>query len=304
LDGCDSVEVRDVNVLSLIITTGLGDDSVYVGREECGNYFAENLIVRTDGGDDWVEIGDQSYDLAATTEDGGEDQSHVGNDLIVETGDGTDYIKVFNYCIGEDVVINSGAGDDSSCDTGDYESETFDSKNGDGGVHLCELKIGRHLTVLLGDGADSASINDVCVEGNASIDAGAGDDGGGFEYGDVSVQNGSGSDAGVSIRDLFVRQNFFLFLGTGHDDASLCDVEVCGNAYIYGGADCDRVELDEVDVHNNLFVFMGGGDDKLEIDCSSAEIARLYGDGGYDEYCEGSNSFGQQFVYSFENWTV
>ena len=106
--------------------------------------------------------------------------------------------------------------------------------------------------------------------------------------------------AGVSIEDMFVKQNFFLYLGTGNDDASASDVEVCGNAYIYGGPGSDSVGLEYFAVANNLFVFMGGDDDELSITDSSAEIARLYGDGGYDIYFQGPNSFGQQFVYTFE----
>jgi hypothetical protein len=306
LDGCDDVDVSDVSVFSLIITTGLGDDVVFIGSEYCGNYFEADLVVRTDGGDDSVLLGS---DLATitTTSDGGDEfnKSYVGDDLVIETGDGTDLIGVLFYCVGEDVVINAGAGDDSSCYYGEGFGENSANGSSEGGVYLDEIDIGRHLTVLLGDGADSLELDDVCVEGNATIDAGPGDDSGGNNN-DVGAQNGNGygRNAGVWIEDLFVKNNFFLYLGAGHDDAHACDVEVCGNAYIYGGADCDYVELDRFDVHKNLFVFMGGGDDKLSVDCSSAEVARFYGDGGYDEFCEGSNSFGQQFVYSFESWYV
>jgi hypothetical protein len=305
LDGCDDVDVADVNVFSLIITTGNGNDEVEIFSERCGNYFEEDLVVRTDGGDDCVIIGNEVVRFTVENEEGYDGKSYVGDDLIVETGDGTDYIKVFNYCIGEDMVVNAGAGDDSGFRYGEAVGELSEG-GGEGeccggGVDICEVEVGRHLTVLLGDGRDAASINDVCVEGNAVVDAGPGDDGG---YGDWNVDNFNGGGAGVSIRDLFVRQNFYLYLGEGHDQASLCDVEICGNAFLYGGSDCDHIELDYVDVHNNLFVFMGGGDDKLSVDGCSADTARFYGDGGYDRFCEGSNSFGDQFVYSFEEWSV
>lgn len=297
LDGCDEVNVGDVSVLSLIITTGLGDDEVEIYSDRCGNYFEEDLVVRTDGGDDCVIIGNEIFTIFSESEGGGDNKSFVGDDLVVETGDGTDYIKVFNYCIGEDMVVNAGAGDDRGFGYGDASIESSEGDCCGGGVDICEVEVGRHLTVLLGDGSDSASINDVCVEGNAVVDAGAGDDGG---FGEWDVDNFNGGGAGVSIRDLFVRQNFYMYLGEGHDRANLCDVEVCGSAFLHGGLDCDHIKLDDVDVHNDLFVFMGGGDDKLSVEDSSADVARFYGDGGYDVLCEDSNSFGSRFVYTFE----
>ncbi len=302
LDGCDIVDIDDLNVRSLIVDTGLGSDEVTVESEECANYFSEDLIIRTDGGDDVVIIGPEFFAIAATFEESRE-QSHIGDDLIIETGDGTDYIKVFDYCIGDDAVINAGAGDDSSYRYSDL-SATSNGNDSQGGVELCDLKIGDVMTVLLGDGADSASINDVCVEGNAFVDAGAGDDGGGNRDGgndEVGAQVSGGSNAGVWIRNLFVKKSFWLILGSGDDQASISDTHVLGSAYLNGNADDDEIGANGLDVSENLYVFLGTGDDVLFLDDCSATNARLYGGAGLnDGYYQGVNFFGSQKLYDFE----
>lgn len=293
LDGDDIVDLDDLQIRSLIVSTGLGDDEVTVESEKCPNEFREDVIIRTDGGDDTVIIGPEFFLMTATFEENG--NSHIGDDLIVETGDGTDYIDIFNYHIGDDAVINAGAGDDHSCRYG--QPEGFSESSSEGGVYLSDLSIYGNLHMYLGDGADGASIYDVYVEGNAFLDAGPGDDG---EENRMDALSAEECNLGIYINGLTVAKSLWLVLGTGNDSAWANNVYVYGDAFVNAGADDDHVSLNNFDVGNNLYVFMGGGDDELFIDGSSANIARLYGGAGNDGYFEGTNSFGSQFVYEFE----
>jgi hypothetical protein len=292
-DGYDSVRVSDVDVFTMSIVTGGASDSVFVGGQDNGtSNFRDDLIVVTNTGDDQVQIGERRYgDEQAPLE---YDHVEIADDLVVDTGDGTDLIEVFGYDVGDNATIDAGAGDDSGHRMEDFDGFVW---SWGGGVSIYDLDVFGNLNVFLGTGADSASIEMVYVGGNALVDAGAGDDGSSMFPELLS----SFGDPGVRIRDLSVRNNFSLFLDTGYDEATVCGLSVGNHAFFYGGTEDDRIGLKYTHVSHNLYIYLGGGDDDLFLDKVSAQEAWLNGGGGDgDFYSQGEIDFGELHVSEIE----
>lgn len=296
LGGHDDVEADTVEARSLIILTGAGNDDVFVGGYIYGgSHLREDLIVNTNSGSDRVAIGGGYGAADAEGESGSMEGVNVGDDLVVDTGSETDLIDIFGYRIGGDVVVNAGSGDDS----GGYPQEMIASSSPiGGGVSLRGLDIAGHFTLLLGAGRDAAAVVDVRVGGNATVDAGAGDDGSTGPRDSALLLNG---DGGVELHDLVIGGNLLLALGAGNDQASVSDTSVGGNATVDGGSGNDQVELDYLDVADDLFAFMGAGNDDLFVDSCSAKKARLFGGAGKgDRFFRGTNDFDSEEVKEFE----
>jgi hypothetical protein len=257
------------------------------------SHIRDDVVIVTGNDNDQVVIGEFPYGEppVGLLQNGGFD---IEDDLIVNTGDGTDLIDVAYYDVGGNVTLDAGPGDDLG---GGFDQSGL-APSYSGGVLMYDMDIAGNLHVFLGSGDDAAEIEYISVGGNALIDAGTGDDGR-----PAMMPNGSNGYGfgGVGIYGLTVDQSFWLILGSGYDSADVYDVYVGRNAYFNAGGDDDEVALNYVDVEDNLFVYMGGGDDALFIDGSSADNAWLYGNGGDDLYAEGSNSFGTQREYSFES---
>jgi hypothetical protein len=188
--GADTVATGDVAVAgSMAVITRGGADEVFTSLEDIGTTAVGRfLTIDTGAGNDVVAV-----------------SGTVEGSLSVSTGDGADEIFVNEAVVGGNVVINSGAGDDT--------------------VEATEIEVGRVFQAFLGNGNDSLTGATWIVNGSVSIDGGMGND-------------------ELTLEDLAVERFITLLLGSGDDNVSIATTTAI-SIYVAGGAGDDTLTIDD-----------------------------------------------------------
>jgi hypothetical protein len=170
--GGDTVELYQTNVamdLSIYMNVNASKDTVYDGGSDALEVVAttvgHNMVVRQD------HSLQSSMRIGAIYAIGESSHVVVGNDLVIQTGSGTDVIQVLNTQVGHDLNVSTGAGNDH--------------------VDIKKTQIVDGLFAALGDGKDTLLVSDTNWGNRTSIDLGAGDD-------KLTMSNTDGFNANIS----------------------------------------------------------------------------------------------------------
>ncbi len=238
-------------VQSIAVTTLDGDDDIGARDVE-----ADSMYVYSGGGDDEVFVG-ASYSR----------ESYFDNDLVIITSTGNDLVRIGDDQYGGSNLLPAAG-----------ESQQLSGDD--------EANIGRNLVVNTGNDVDRIEIAYYDVAGNATIDAGAGDDSGDY-YDEVQGPSSAQDEffGGVLMYDMDIAGHLNVFLGSGADSAEIEYLRVGGNAVIDAGPGDDGeteqvpsvnggygnqgVGIYGLDVGGSFWLILGSGVD-------AAEVSELY----------------------------
>ncbi|MCA9238432.1 MAG: hypothetical protein KDA44_23325 [Planctomycetales bacterium] len=263
-DGDDVVRIHDARFRgNVAVTTGQGEDRVLVGLQAPADDAAEgddaasgvfvrgSMTIRTGADNDEVRVAEATVGLLGIATDGGDDRVVLGAAPEAPPTDGEPPASA------ETVGDNADAED----------------------AHMLRA---RGISVLLGDGDDSAALTDVGAR--AGIAIGGGEGANRMTLHDV--------DAGFSLLVSGGR-------GDAGDDVVLEDV-TARVAAVRTGAGADHVRIAD-SAFMALGVSVGAGDDVVSIAGTRARWAMFLGGPGEDTLNDGDgNHFGRKFVRSFE----
>jgi len=205
-DGNDTFTITNSDKVTA--NTGAGDDTVNIDNAN------DTLTLNTAAGDDTVEINSGGIDAATTINTGADndtvniDASSVGAALTVNTEGGADTVQIDDT--GNDVTVNTGAGDDG-------------------------ITVAIDAAASVDAGADDDTIT-LSGDSNAVIDGGDGSDtlvlaGNDYTDSDLSFENieildirTAGND-GVLSDDQFASDNTFDLVGTGNSSLNFLTIQ-------------------------------------------------------------------------------
>jgi hypothetical protein len=259
-----------------------------------------NLTVRTFGGDDDVYMRDSFVELATNIRTANgiswvAIETLDSADLFIHGGNHQDDVALNGLSIVDDLTIQGYLGSDWN-EIGVPEAfpwEVLDS----------ELTfVGDRLTIRSGDGDNLVDFR--------TVDAGMISIVGGVDFDEVyftsvfTDRNAYISTlTGGSIVDLLdteITTNLIVVTGSGEDDVFVADTTIGTFATINSLGGSDIVDFDNVDIATDFNVFLGDHNDDLTVTASSANHANFHGQGGFDRYFHGGNSFGSENVFTFE----
>lgn len=257
------------------------------------------------GNDELMIFGDQNVD--AVLED------FVPRDLVINTGDGNDFVSMGLYgnhfdvvppflpapvSIGRDLVLNSGLGDDAFY-MGDgtlvEDDVTITDTGGNNFIrffgldfHPGVLDVANYTTAIYGDltittgaGADDLLLEDFDVAGNVTVTVGGGDD---------SVVFLPGVDEPFIARQSQFGGNLLVSLGSGVNAGSVAAVDVAGSVTI-SGAGSNEIILGTVNIGAALTVITGSGADSVLVSDVTADVGVVVTAGGADYVAIGESAF-------------
>ncbi len=293
-----------------------------------------NVIINTGGGDDVVRIfGDGPGPL------------EFPGDLRINLGDGGDQLFLghaeFNFdfqlplAIGDDLIIEGGAGDDYFELTALQVTDDFNIIDTQGSNALNMLPgfffafsdesttVGDDFTIITGSGNDEIGIDQAVVGDNLFVVVDGGDDAVFLVNSEVSgttfVNLGDGSDALES--ESFVAGHSLNVIGGGTNDIFLSGVSSTSHIAIVTANGNDNVHIsdsstqlaiittndgeDQVAIIDSafeqLFVKLGKGDDSLTLEgVEVIKLALLSGGQGTDTLDLGDNDFNLELDLGFE----
>jgi hypothetical protein len=256
------------------ISLGDGDDMLAIHDIELPRSLATDM----GAGEDKVRIG-AAEDIEGEVSEDAEANVKVGGWLSVRTGEDNDSVVVGNASVGAVLSVLTDGGDDAV--TLGAEGDVLESGAANEG-EAATLRARYGVSVALGDGADTATLQEVATRGGVAIGGGNGGD-------VVNLAN-------VRALALGIRGGG----DVGADNVDLSGLHV-GHAAIELGAGAD--ELSIVDsAFKSLAVGMGAGDDSLSISMVTARRALLAGgEGAGDELVEaGDNTIRRLAISGFE----
>lgn len=305
-DGDDQVAlIVAVNRIANI-NLGKNDDAIAVGTSQ----FGDDLLIATEQGFDFVcadenEVGDlfsvQTGDdadavsvsrLSATHAiiDTGKGSDEVGASglslekaLNIKTGDGDDFVSLFEFELGDDLLVDTGAGADRVFANSFIVADLVKVVTGSGDDPDVELTsfIAKNVLIDTGSGNDGTNndespitVENASVEQDIKIFTGSG-----FDLVDVFfvgardliVDTGS-QDDDVVILDVEFDRDLKIFTGSGRDFVVLDDEEGYGvfvgrDLHIDTGSDSDEVDIDDTEIGRNALIVLGSnssGEDSTE----------------------------------------
>lgn len=152
-------------------------------------------------------------------------QSHVGRDLVVNTGWGSDHVNESSLSVGGSNKINTDGGDDT-VDMGDATDYGYAAN--------CQVTVGKDLIVKLGSGKDSLNSDNVRVSGGFSIWQ---------DWGNATIQ----------VDDVVVTHLLKISTDGGKDSVTMHGV-TAETAQVYLGSGNDTLSVSNTTVsHSTLF---------------------------------------------------
>jgi hypothetical protein len=256
----------------LIIRTGDGNDQVALivavsrtaninlGQHDDAiavgdSQFGDDLIIKTDKGFDFVCVVDNV----------------VGDQLNIQTGDDSDAVHVEGL-EADNALIDTGKGHD---EVGFFEASldrTLSIKTGDGDdvVELEEFELGDDLLVDTGAGADSVFADSFIAADLVKVVTGSGDDPdvelSSFNAKNVLIDTGSGNDgtdddrSPITVENASVEQDIKIFTGSGFDLVDVFFVEA-RDIVIDTGSHDDDVLIVDIALERDLKIVTGSGRD-------------------------------------------
>jgi hypothetical protein len=295
------------DILSLIeecelnFGSGSGSESVAlleVEPEGSQTFVPRNLIIRTGDGDDQVALIVAVHRTADINLGKGDDAIAVGNsqfgdDLIIKTDKGFDFVCADDNVVGDHLNIQTG--DDSDAvhveglearhaliDTGKGHDEvgffaasldrTLSIKTGDGDdvVEMEEFELGDDLLVDTGAGEDRVFADSFIAADLVRIVTGSGDDPDveleSFNAKNVLIDTGSGNDgtnnddSPITVENASVEQDIKIFTGSGFDLVDVFFVEA-RDIIINTGSQDDEVVVIDIALDRDLKIITGSGRD-------------------------------------------
>lgn len=269
---------------SMNITTGGGEDWVFLGGATIGDGFGGDVLTINSGaGVDNVTIKNGTAVMGRLDVQTYGSLSEMDGDLV--------HFDTEAY-IDRDADIRMGGGDDLLMVTRDYVPTVF----------FGGLSVAGSLKVDLGAGDDEAYLRGVITYGNFSLYTGAGADnvimdnrpieqwdggyfiprvGGNLEIQTYAMLSETDRDE-VRIQDAIIHGSLLARLGGGDDYFLLDDAEIIYNDLnLEMGAGNDQAEISGY-VVDHLMAWMGDGNDRLHLGRTWAY--RLIADGGYGGY--------------------
>lgn len=297
-DGFNSVDLGWVRTGSrLLIETGAQNDLVRV----CGLDVATNFTIRTFGGADEVHVHDSIVD-GTTSLRLANGESFVGvdgltsNGLYVYGGNHADFMAFNGLSISNDTSLQGNLGNDT-LHLGRIDNLPWDAT-------IDPNSIGDRLVVRPGDGANSVDVRFTTAREFSIV--------GGANYDEVflsavstaahifiDTNNGNGW---VELDDVETNTYLNVVMGSSADYLRVANSNVGTSSTLTLLGGNDIVEIENVDYFNHLTVLLGDGNDDLYLSLSSAQRANLYGNAGFDRYFFGGNVFGDENVFSFEQF--
>lgn len=275
-DGNDGMAISADVRFSVVINTGNGDDGVALGNlgdDEIDSLIGDNVVILTGKGDDDVCVTFVTLQghLNIQTGDGLDevkvDEVDAGHALLI-TGNGNDAVTMDRFDTDRELILDTGAGDDSALLNNFTAGQGFGPRRQTGAGLI---------KVVTGKGLDEVGLTAFQVD-NVIIDTGDGNDtvgvrGDRTDEADVTrslirknlnVNVGSGDDSLV-FNDLNVLRDVFAFLGSGMDVLEANNDIFGNNLLVDAGSGDDNVTLDTVDVSRNATILLGSGNDNLTI---------------------------------------
>lgn len=296
-DGTNRVDMGSVSTgYQLLLRGGNASDTFRF----CGVDVGTNLTVQTFGGDDGVHIHNSSSARVTNirTANGDSDVAIDGLaalDLFVIGGNHEDNVSFNDLSLSDDLTVQGYRGTDE-VDFGVITSFPWPVLTAETSV------VGDFANLQMGDGNSTVDVRFLSA-GQLTVV-------GGIHSDFVRLQTVStarriyvntldGADD-VQFFSVDVNQGVWVSLGAGDDAAFFTNTTVANNFAIDAGLGNDDVEFANVDIDDNLYVYLVADNDDLTIDGSSAANAWLFAGAGFDRYFRGSNSFGSEHTFDFE----
>ena len=323
--GRDDVNFSYTNISdNFKVRTGAGNDEVeYYGGQNGLLIIAtidHSADIDTGSGHDYVEFEDARVGdiLKIVTGDGSDGvtvcHTTVGDDLDIQTGNDADGIfvgicsedepgyepailSVYNVVVGDDLLINAGAGDDGR----QVSCQAYDAP---AGVNVFNVRADDNLEIHLGDGHDTADAESVRVGHDAFVNGNAGDDRFTlvtFDFAhDLHVDMGDGKDE-ANLFEGEVHHNVFVNLGSGNDTFRTTKLLVDDDIHLDAGSGRDTIDYRQT-LSDNFFANLGSDNDKLTLsEVTIREKAELDGGSGRDTLEDGGfNDINDQEDNNFE----
>jgi hypothetical protein len=249
---------------------GEGDDTVAIHDAR----FRRNVMIATGAGEDEVRIA-AAADAADALDEAVDANVTVRGSLTVLTGEDGDDVTVGSAAVGGLLTIVTDGGEDA-VSLGAEEAAAL----ADDGEATLHARLG--ISVLLGEGADTATLRDLSARAG------------------ITVGGGDGADT-IGVHDA---KALVLGVRGGGDEAvdnvALSGLKV-GHAVIELGAGADELAIVD-SVFQSLAAALGAGDDSLSISTVTARRALLAGgEGDADELSDaGDNTIRRLTITGFE----
>jgi hypothetical protein len=256
-DGDDDVFVGDASVniggkLAINVGTGSGLVSVQFGEEQPLSVTGAELAINNVGKDVVITSAGKVTGEEIAIHVGAITSTAIGGKLDISTGKSNDHVEVFanaDLSIGKDLAINTGSGQDVVFVVADSGS----------------IEVVGNLTVNLGDGDDGFVGGDkVAIDGLGGVTGAihAESESSFTVGGDLKLDGGKGADkiglAGATIhRDLDVKG------GDGNDVLGGASLQVGRDLKVDGGKGDDQIGSTDVIVVRDLKLNAGDGNDDL-----------------------------------------
>ena len=278
-----------------------GDDQVRVTQEGSGTTI-DNIRIDGRGGNDLIEL---------------EAMTGITGDVRLNGQSGGDALLVYAVDAAEDIILTGGSAGDTM-QVYDTEARDITIVGGSGGdlAHIyavegdslsTNLAAGedevafyygtfQELNVRTGAERDFLEFAEMAVAGDASINAGSGDNHLRFELsqmGNVSIRAGAGGGSDdFRVEESFASGDVSLNVGSGYNVLNVDALEVAGDLTLNSGGEDDEIDVNLTNVkYGELTLNSGGGDDEIRILESAAGELSVNTGGGHD-------TFGMKYTYA------
>lgn len=245
----------------------------------------------------------------------------VRRGLRANLGEGNDVLRIANAMIRGNVAINMGEGDDR-VSIGVLPEVTEPAAVE---AEAPNVKLGANVMIHLGDGNDTAVIDDTVARGALHVSAGIGDDVVRLGQPDETPAEPATAEEEIERPDVSFARGVHVGLGDGTDTFAANDLRIGGlGLHVDGGLGADTMRVvgvhspvidliggrgedaDRVSVVDSatrlLLVALGGGDDTLSLGGVKAQLALLNGGPGEADTLSllGENMIRHRRVTGFE----
>ncbi len=249
IDGLDPPDAEFSIGGGLIVTGGSQADAVAVTNSQIRGRIT-------------ADLGNGSNLLVVTA-------SSVGTTLTYTGGSGSDTVATGDVTVGSSMAVVTRGGDDS----------VFTGIDTIGGT-----TVGRFLSIDTGSGADEVGVTGT-IESSLVITTGDGNDEisiiEAIVEGNVTINSGAGADV-VEATDVEVGRIFQAFLGLGDDQLIGTGWIINLGVNIDGGMGNDELTFEDLAVERFITLLLGSGDDTVSIATTTAMSLYVVGGAGDD----------------------